>query len=200
MVTLLLRHEDSIKCLNLDMEYMVHLNPGPGSILGEFMTASKDWTNLKEKTAPLRHHLVVTMIDLLLTEIHNFDRSPARERTSQASLAIHAPGHLQSVSLSKLESREEATDQVKDTSFAHGGGSQDDSGNQGMSSRLSSDFEVPQLEENVQRDGQSSALLVDGEPQSSTKSMAPVAAFSLSTVLGSSFRFTSDQPIFSAVR
>jgi len=113
------------------------------------------------------------------TEIHNFDRSPAGERTSQASLAIHALGHLQSMSLSKLESREEATHQVKDTSSAHGGGSQDDSGNQGMSPRLSSDFEVPQLEENVQRGGQSSALLMDGEPQSSTKSMAPAAAFSL---------------------
>ena len=68
MAALLLRHEDSIKCLNLDMEYMVHLNQGPGSILGSLMTASKEWTNAsaQEKTAPLRHHLVVTMIDLLL--------------------------------------------------------------------------------------------------------------------------------------
>ena len=66
MAALLLRHEDSIKCLNLDMEYMVHLNPGPGSILGDLMTASKDWTNAKEKATPLRHHLVVTTIDLLL--------------------------------------------------------------------------------------------------------------------------------------
>ena len=115
--------------------------------------------------------------------IHNFDRSPAGERTSPESLAIHAPGHLQSVSLSKLESREEATDQVQDTSFANGGGSQNDSGNQRMSPRLSGDSEVPQPEENVQRDGQSSALLVDSEPQSSTKSMAPVAAFSLSQFL-----------------
>ena len=117
------------------------------------------------------------------TAIHNFDRSPAGERTSQASLAIHAPGHLQSVSLSKLESREEATDQVQDTSFANGRGSQDNSGNQRMSPRLSGDSEVPQPEENVQRDGQSSALLVDSEPQSSTKSMAPAAAFSLSQFL-----------------
>ena len=116
-------------------------------------------------------------------EIHNFDRSPARERASQKSIAISAPGHLQPVSFSKLESREEATDQVKDTSFANGGGSQDDSGDQRMPSRLSGDFEVPQLEENVQRDGQSSALPVDGEPQSSTQSMAPIAAFSLSQFL-----------------
>lgn len=56
----------TLKCLNLDMEYLVHFNPGPGSILGDLMTASKAWTNLKEKSTPMRHHLVVTMVDLLL--------------------------------------------------------------------------------------------------------------------------------------
>eukprot|EP00434_Breviolum_minutum_P009332 symbB.v1.2.008225.t1/scaffold497.1/size195672/7 len=86
MMTLLLRHEDSIKCLNLDMEYMVHLNPGPGSILGELMTASKDWTNLKEKTAPLRHHLVVTMIDLLLQRFTTLTEAQPESELHQRAL------------------------------------------------------------------------------------------------------------------
>lgn len=65
MMTLLLRHEDSLRCLNLDSEYVVYLNPGQGSILKDLMQASKDWNANKERTVPLRHCLAVKMIQLL---------------------------------------------------------------------------------------------------------------------------------------
>ena len=65
MMTLLLRHEDSLRCLHLDSEYVVYLNPGQGSILKELMQASRDWQSSKEKTEPLRHCLAATMASLL---------------------------------------------------------------------------------------------------------------------------------------
>eukprot|EP00434_Breviolum_minutum_P036484 symbB.v1.2.032327.t1/scaffold3864.1/size52931/1 len=160
MAALLLRHEDSIKCLNLDMEYMVHLNQGPGSILGSLMAASKEWTNAKaeEKDSSIAAPLGGDNDRYTATEIHSSDRSPARERTSSTSPAIPALGQHQSLSLSLLESREKAADQIEDTTNAAGRGFQDDPRDQNMLGRLPSNLEVPQLEEDVHRNGQSSPL------------------------------------------
>ena len=117
------------------------------------------------------------------TEVHSSDRSPTRERTSQTSSAISVTGQQQPLSLPQLEFREKAADPIKDTTHADGGGFQDDSGDQNMLRRQSSDLEVPQPEEDVHRHGQSCALPVDSEPQSGPESMAPPAAFSLSQFL-----------------
>ena len=117
------------------------------------------------------------------TEIHSSDRSPARERTSSTSSAILALGQHQSLSLSLLESREKATDQIEDTTYAAGGGFQDNPRDQNMLGRQPSNFEVPQLEEDVHRHGQSGTLPMDSEPPSGTKSMASPAAFSISQFL-----------------
>ena len=117
------------------------------------------------------------------TEIHSSDRSQAGERTSSTSSTIPALGQQQPLSLSQLESREKAADQIEDTTYAAGGGSQDDPRDQNMLGRWSSDPEVPQPEEDVHRYGQSCAFRMDSEPPSGPKSMAPPTAFSLSQFL-----------------
>ena len=117
------------------------------------------------------------------TEVHSSDRSPTGERTSQTSSAIPVTGQQQPLSFPQLESREKAADPIKDATYADGRSSQDDSRDQNMFGRQSSDLEVPQPEEDVHRHGQSGALPMDSEPQSGPKSMAPPTAFSLSQFL-----------------
>ena len=117
------------------------------------------------------------------SEIHSSHRSSARERTSSTSSEILALGQQQSLSLSLLEPREKAADQIEDTTNAAGRGLQDDPRDQNMLGGQSSDLGVPQLEEDVHRYGQSCALPMDSEPQSGTEPMAPPPAFSISQFL-----------------
>ena len=84
MMTLLLRHEDSLRCIQLDMEYIIHLNIGEGSILPEMMMATKSWQTNKDKDVPLRHHLVCTMVTILQTRFQKLmeaaEDSPLKNR------------------------------------------------------------------------------------------------------------------------
>ena len=145
----------------------------------------RKWTNsnAKERTTPLRHHLVVTMIDLLLQRVHSPDRSQAGERTSSTGSTVSALRQQQSLSFSLLEPREKAADSIQDTTNAVRGGLQNDPGNQNMLGGQSSDPEVPQLEEDVHRHGQSCTLPMDSEPPCGTKPVASLAAFSISQFL-----------------
>ena len=183
MAALLLRHEDSIKCLNFRHGVYGSFEPGPrihpgipyGSLKGmdQCQSRGEDSSIAAPRGGDNDRYTA--------TEIHSSDRSPARERTSSTSSAIPALGQHQSLSLSLLESREKAADQIEDTTNAAGRGFQDDPRDQNMPGRLPSNLEVPQLEEDVHRNGQSSPL--DSEPPSGTKSMASPAAFSISQFL-----------------
>ena len=117
------------------------------------------------------------------TTIHSPDRSKARQRASQEGLAVQPTGHQQPMSLSQLESGEEAIDQVQDPSIAFGGSFQADPGDANMSEGLPGNPEVPQLEEDVHGHHQSGALHVAGESQNCSKSMAPPATIGFSQFL-----------------
>lgn len=62
---LVLRHEDTINSLLQESQFMLHLAPGPGSVLPLLMDASRTWHQQEVKTIPLRHLLVQTMIQEL---------------------------------------------------------------------------------------------------------------------------------------
>ena len=76
MATMILRRKDSLKSLHQEMEYLIHLNPGQGSILTELLQASKDWSNQEEKNMPLRHCLASKMIEMLQTRFAQLAQSP----------------------------------------------------------------------------------------------------------------------------
>ena len=65
LLTLVMRHEDTLRCLNLDSEFVVYFNSGQGGIVPELMKASQEWKNNKERQEPLRHCLACKMISLL---------------------------------------------------------------------------------------------------------------------------------------
>ena len=116
-------------------------------------------------------------------EVHSPDRSHTGERTSSTGSTVSALRQQQSLSFSLLEPREKAADSIQDTTHAVRGGLQNDPGDQNMLGGQSSDPEVPQLEEDVHRHGQSCTLPMDSEPPCGTKPVASLAAFSISQFL-----------------
>ena len=65
LIRLTLRHEDHLNCLMQESQFLIHMNPGKGSIVLTLLQASQQWHAAKEKDMSLRHHLACTMIQTL---------------------------------------------------------------------------------------------------------------------------------------
>jgi hypothetical protein len=65
LIRLTLRHEDHLNCLMQESQFLIHMNPGKGSIVPTLLQASQQWHAAKEKDMSLRHHLACTMIQTL---------------------------------------------------------------------------------------------------------------------------------------
>jgi hypothetical protein len=63
---LVLRHEDSINVMLQESEFILHLNPGKGSVLPLLLQTSRTWhQNSQDRQMPLRHLLARTMMQTL---------------------------------------------------------------------------------------------------------------------------------------
>ena len=65
LIRLTLRHEDHLNCLMQESQFLIHMNPGKGSIVPTLLQASQQWHAAKEKDMSLRHHLACTMLQTL---------------------------------------------------------------------------------------------------------------------------------------
>jgi hypothetical protein len=65
LIRLTLRHEDHLNCLMQESQFLIHMNPGKGSIVPTLLQESQQWHAAKEKDMSLRHHLACTMIQML---------------------------------------------------------------------------------------------------------------------------------------
>lgn len=77
---LVLRHEDTINSLLQESQFLLHLAPGPGSILPLMLETSRIWHQQTEKSVPLRHLLAQTMMQEMerrLTKLK--DAAPTEE-------------------------------------------------------------------------------------------------------------------------
>ena len=64
MAKILLRHEDTIHVLLQEMEFVLFLKPGEGSLLPILMACHKEWQE-GPRTHTLRHTMALTMISTL---------------------------------------------------------------------------------------------------------------------------------------
>lgn len=87
MMTLLMRREDFLRCLQLDMEYVMHLNTGEGSILKDMMVATKD---LHQQGSPAETSFGLRMIELLQSRFQKLleasEDSPLRQNAKKVFL------------------------------------------------------------------------------------------------------------------
>ena len=66
LTKLVIRHEDTINVLLQESEFMLHPNPGKGSILPQLLQVSRSWhQDSHVRTMPLRHLLALTMMQTL---------------------------------------------------------------------------------------------------------------------------------------
>ena len=61
---LALRNESSLNAMLQEHQFLIHVNPGPGSLLPLMLAGTKQW-HASTKSTPLRHHLVVLMLETL---------------------------------------------------------------------------------------------------------------------------------------
>ena len=61
---LTLRNESSLNALLQEHQFLIHVNPGPGSLIPLMLAETKQW-HASNKETPLRHHLVVLMLETL---------------------------------------------------------------------------------------------------------------------------------------
>ena len=66
LTRLVLRHEDQLKAINTEMEYVVHLGMGKGSIIPSLMKTSQTWHADSQQKASLRQTLCLQMMDLII--------------------------------------------------------------------------------------------------------------------------------------
>ena len=61
---LALRNEASLNALLQEHQFLIHVNPGPGSLLPLMLAETQKW-HASNKATPLRHQLVVLMLETL---------------------------------------------------------------------------------------------------------------------------------------
>jgi len=76
MAKILLRHEDTIHVLLQEMEFVLFLKPGEGSLLPILMACHKEW-QAGPKTHTLRHTMALTMISTLKERLDRLQNAPA---------------------------------------------------------------------------------------------------------------------------
>ena len=76
MAKILLRHEDTIHVLLQEMEFVLFLKPGEGSLLPILMACHKEWQE-GPKTHTLRHTMALTMISTLKERLDRLQGAPA---------------------------------------------------------------------------------------------------------------------------
>ena len=66
LTKLVIRHEDSINVILQESEFILHLNPGKGSVLPQLLQTSRTWhQDSSARKMPLRHLLALTMMQTL---------------------------------------------------------------------------------------------------------------------------------------
>eukprot|EP00435_Cladocopium_sp_Y103_P055446 s1325_g18.t1 len=85
---LALRTEDSVNQLLQDHQYVLHLHPGPGSLIPTMLAASQAW-HQGDRSTPLRHHLVVLMINTLLERLEKLAQTKTDDPAWIESLQYH---------------------------------------------------------------------------------------------------------------
>eukprot|EP00435_Cladocopium_sp_Y103_P050625 s2661_g15.t1 len=73
MAQLLIRHEDAIQAQLSQQQFILHFGLGQGSIVPTLMELSKAWHQSTEKTVPLRHHLALSMMQVLLERLQKLE-------------------------------------------------------------------------------------------------------------------------------
>jgi hypothetical protein len=75
---LALRTEDSLQQLLQEHQFILHLQPGQGSVIPLMSAATQSWHKGSKET-PLRHHLVVVLISTLEERLTNLSRSNPKD-------------------------------------------------------------------------------------------------------------------------
>jgi len=86
---LVLRHEDTINSLLQESQFLLHFAPGEGSILPLMLDTSRKWYQQPEKTAPLRHILVCTMMSEMERRLQTLMKATPTEALFQDCKAYH---------------------------------------------------------------------------------------------------------------
>ena len=93
---LALRTESSLNALLQEHQFILHINPGPGSILAIMMEGTQKW-HQSDKSQPLRHSLAVLMMETLRTRaetlLQSDQNSPARQEAMKMQLVTET-GHM----------------------------------------------------------------------------------------------------------
>jgi hypothetical protein len=76
MARILLRHEDTIHVLLQEMEFVLFLNPGEGSLLPILMACHKEWQT-GSKLQTLRHTMALKVITTLKERLDKLQQAPA---------------------------------------------------------------------------------------------------------------------------
>ena len=96
LARLALRTESSLNSLLEEHQFLIHINPGPGSILPLMLEGTKKW-HASDKSTPLRHSLVVLMLETLVQRTEVLAKSsPADSAWKEAEkmFLINGDGHM----------------------------------------------------------------------------------------------------------
>ena len=85
---LALRTESSLHALLQEHQFLLHINPGPGSIIPVMMEGTKQW-HQTDKKLPLRHHVVVLMMDTLRSRAETLMKSDPKEAAWKDAMKMH---------------------------------------------------------------------------------------------------------------
>lgn len=88
LARLSLRHEDALRGLAMEQDYMLFLSLGPGSIMVKMMQATEDWhlTEPKDRALPLKIKVLRTLLEELLNRVRKLQAARPEEELVQTLL------------------------------------------------------------------------------------------------------------------
>ena len=91
LARLSLRHEDALRGLAMEQDYMLFLSLGPGSIMFKMMQATEEWhlTEPQDRTMPLRIKVLRVMLEELLTRVRKLQTARQEDDLVQTLLKFH---------------------------------------------------------------------------------------------------------------
>ena len=85
---LALRTESSLNALLQEHQFLLHINPGPGSILATMMEGTQKW-HQSNKALPLRHSLVVLMMETLRIRAEALMAADPKDAAPKEAVKMH---------------------------------------------------------------------------------------------------------------
>ena len=82
MAKLLLRHEESLKVMLQESEFVLHIAPGEGSILPFLIKCHQIWL-AGPKDTPLRSHMALTVMETLTQRLDSLQQAPVTDALFQ---------------------------------------------------------------------------------------------------------------------